>query len=251
MPPRTSTEAERFDAVLHSAAATQPTAWRGHCWFAIWLVKLLQPAVTVDLGVDFGYSSFCLAAAGHGTVFAVDLWDSGQHGKRESNHYAKVVVRQQYLRKHVGINNVQLMKGSFEEAAKTFTQWQWPIDLLHVDGLHTAAAVKEDHETWRSFLRKDGPWVVLFHDIGSFPEVKTYFESLEGLKFAFKHSAGLGVLTNSKDVLQLIERWAELAGFPSHRWTTDFSWTGNLTVASRAMAVGLDRRGGRSPLSSS
>ena len=201
----------------------------------------------VDLGVDFGFSTFCLAAPGYGTVYSVDSFTSstsaGGHGKRPEDHFAQVEKRKQELRKAVCIDNVQLMRGTFAAAADTFRQWQWSVDLLHIDGLHTRAAVKEDFETWHRYLRKGGPWVVLFHDIGSFPSVRSYFQSLQGgFKFMFKHSAGLGVLASSKELIHDIRSFATLAHYLHDSFTNDFQSTGDLTVKSPAMAVGLENR---------
>lgn len=225
------------------ANAVVTTAWRGHCWFAMWLVNRLRPSVVVDLGVDFGYSTFCFAAPGHGVVYAVDIFGSdteqGGHGQRSSDHFRHVVERQQLLRHTLGIDNAQLMPGSFEAAAKTFSQWQWPIDILHIDGLHTFAAVAHDYETWRPLLRKEGPWVVLFHDIGAFPEVRRFFDSLPGHKHSFMHSAGLGVLASDADLLSDVEAWSARSGFLRTTWTRDFTTAGNITVDSDAMHVGL------------
>ena len=231
-----------YRAVMTSNAGAMPTAWRGHCWFALWLVNRLQPSVTVDLGVDYGYSTFCFAAPGYGTVYAVDVFTSGQQGKREEDHFAQVVKRQQNLRRDICINNVQLMRGTFATASETFKTWQWSIDLLHIDGLHTAAAVKEDYETWHGYLRKDGPWVVLFHDIGSFSDVRSYFQSLDGHKFMFKHSAGLGVLASSKALLEEIRSFASMAHFRTDKFTFDITFTGHLRTDSPAMAIGLENR---------
>lgn len=36
------------------------TSWKDHIKFAQWIVKRKNPEVIVDLGVDFGYSTFCL-----------------------------------------------------------------------------------------------------------------------------------------------------------------------------------------------
>lgn len=235
-----------YRSVMANNAASMPTAWRGHCWFALWMVNRLQPAVVVDLGVDYGYSTFCLAAPGYGTVYAVDVFtgdvSKGAHGSRTEDHYAQVVERQRKMRTAVCIGNVQLMRGTFAAAADTFSARQWAIDLLHIDGLHTTAAVQEDFRTWRRYLRKDGPWVVLFHDIGSFPSVRSYFESLPGHKFIFKHSAGLGVLASSRALIHDIQSFAALAHYRNDSWTYDFRSTGNLTVGSPAMSVGLENR---------
>ena len=57
----------KSDAVLAQIA----TAWRGHKNFAVWLASRLQAETIVDLGVDFGYSTFCFALASTGHVYGI------------------------------------------------------------------------------------------------------------------------------------------------------------------------------------
>ena len=52
--------------------ASIPTAWGGHKNFATWLVSRLKAQTIVDLGVDFGYSTFCFALACSGQVYGID-----------------------------------------------------------------------------------------------------------------------------------------------------------------------------------
>ena len=51
------------------------TAWKGHELFALWLVSFLNPKVTVDLGVDYGYSTFVLAKKNTGIVYGIDSFE--------------------------------------------------------------------------------------------------------------------------------------------------------------------------------
>ena len=84
----------------------------------------------------------------------------------------------------------------FSEALQHFHEDS--IDLLHIDGLHTYDAVKEDFTTWYPKVKPGG--LVLFHDVMA--KIKDfgawkYFEELEGEHdeiFKFYHGFGLGVL---------------------------------------------------------
>jgi len=211
-----------YDKVVHGGAALNSTSWRGHCWFALWLVNRLRPSVTVDLGVDNGFSSQCFAAPGSGTVFSVDTfrqnYDRSPRGQalnmsgRRLPQWERVAKQFAELRATVGIDNVVLMPTTFEVAAATFAQNRWSVDLLHVDGVHRRAAVQRDFETWRPLLRAGA--VVLFHDVGAAAEVRAVFASLRGPKLAFLHSAGLGVLAPNEGLLAEIGAWAKLNDLP-------------------------------------
>jgi hypothetical protein len=243
-----------YNAVLEGTlgAAARPSAWRGHGWFAIWLVNRVQPETVVDLGVDWGYSSFAFAAPGYGTVFAVDSFQQNYDKTPISKDilpplplHDAFLSRQHALRAAVGIDNVISMPGTFEQAAAVFRRNRWGIDILHIDGVHTSTAVKQDFEVWSPFLRAGG--VVLFHDIGSAKAVRRAFAGLPssaGQKLAFLHSGGLGVLTQNTSIMNDIRAWARA----THRrvaldlnqnegWTLDWASTG-LTYEEAMLELG-------------
>ena len=52
-----------------------PTAWTDHITFAQWIVNKQQPEVIVDLGVAFGYSSFCFGLPKIGKIYGIDTFE--------------------------------------------------------------------------------------------------------------------------------------------------------------------------------
>jgi hypothetical protein len=48
----------------------------------------------------------------------------------------------------------------FKDAADRFSERS--IDIIHIDGLHTYEAVKDDFEMWKNKLKEDG--TIIFHD---------------------------------------------------------------------------------------
>lgn len=176
----------------------QPSAWLGHRNFANWLVKNMRPDTTVDLGVDWGHSTFYLAEMGIGNVYGVDSFEGDNHaGIRDTFEYVNT-TKEKYE-----FNNITFIKGLFDQVAKTWTK---KIDILHIDGLHTYDAVKYDWETWKDFLKDES--VVMFHDTESFPEdVGRFFNELEmPYKIKFIHSAGLGVASRDSSIIELIKQ---------------------------------------------
>ena len=177
-----------------------PTAWDGHKELAHWLVKRLKPKVTVELGVDYGYSLFTLAKDNPGQVYGIDLFEGDEHaGARESDQYNKVL---DFKARH-SLDHVHIIRDSFENQAENWTQL---IDILHIDGLHTYEAVKRDFENWAPYMRKTG--IILFHDTDmefddDFP-VRRFFASLPWPRLNFLNSAGLGVLGFNIEIVQEI-----------------------------------------------
>lgn len=216
----------RLPADLAYALSCEPTrvvhpaAWAGHIPFAFWLVRVLRPAVLVELGTHSGnsYFAFCQAMAElpvRGRAYAVDSWAGDEHaGTYGEEVFASVAG---HNAGHFATFST-LLRTSFDEARAYFPDAPGHapgdaganpgassganlaaggIDLLHIDGLHTYEAVRHDFETWKSALSSRA--VVVFHDINVRERgfgVWRFWEEMRARypSFSFHHSHGLGVL---------------------------------------------------------
>jgi predicted O-methyltransferase YrrM len=174
-----------------------PSAWNidpqpGHRKYANFLVELIQPQVIVDLGVDYGYSTFSFAEQGIGHVYGIDSFEGDLHAgfRTDTEEFVHKFQREN------NIYNVTFIKGYFDQVAKN---WLKPIDIIHIDGLHTFEAVSTDYANWAPHVNHNG--VILFHDVRSFDEVKLFFNSLELPKLWFEQSAGLGIVSRNWQIL--------------------------------------------------
>ena len=179
----------------------KPSAWVGHFEFAIWLVKTFKPKIIVELGVDYGNSTFILSSELDGYLYVIDSFEGDYHaGERNTfdtviSTYNKLLTDKLLIR-----DNIKFIKGYFEDVAKTFDE---KVNILHIDGLHSYEAVKSDFENW--FPKTDENSIILFHDIISFPNtVGKYFNELPYYKTYMTHSAGLGILSKNKDIIDVI-----------------------------------------------
>lgn len=171
------------------------SAWTGHFDFARWAVNRLQPTTTVDLGVDYGFSTFAFALDEIGTVYGVD-WFEGDANAGFRNAYDKVVG----FKESYNFDTVEIIKADFNELAKT---WDKPIDILHIDGYHIYDAVSNDYKTWSPFVREGG--LIMFHDTYSFPDdVGRFFNEIDLPKLNFPHSHGLGVVSTDAALIEEI-----------------------------------------------
>ncbi len=173
------------------------STWIDHVPFAYDIVAALEPKTIVELGSHNAVSffSFCQSVKEHNldtVCYAVDTWEGDEHtGAYDTKVYDDVA---QHAREYYR-GFTYLMKMYFAEALKHFDDSS--IDLLHIDGLHTYEAVKEDFETWYPKVSPGG--IILFHDVMAKREdfgVWKYWESLESEyeTFKFHHGFGLGVL---------------------------------------------------------
>jgi hypothetical protein len=174
-----------------------PPSWLDYTPFAFWVVDALRPATFVELGCHSGnsYSSFAQAVQTLGlptTCYGVDTWQGDPHaGTLDERVYEEWV---EYHDRRFGAFS-HLIRSTFDAAVERFSDAS--IDLLHIDGYHTAEAVSHDFDTWRSTLSDRS--VVLFHDIGVregdfgvwrvWERLRTEYPSWE-----FRHGHGLGVL---------------------------------------------------------
>jgi Methyltransferase domain len=138
-------------------------AWTPHLPFAYDLVAVLRPAVLVELGVDRGesYFAFCQSAAENQIrthCFGIDTWRGDQHaGGYDETTFAQV---SQYNQANYATFST-LIRSTFDDALARFERES--IDVLHLDGLHTEAAVRHDVDSWLPKLRPGG--ILLLHDV--------------------------------------------------------------------------------------
>lgn len=180
-----------------------PYSWVGHIPFAVYLVQNLKPKVIVELGTHTGNSfcSFLFAAKNYSPktkVYAVDLWT----GDYQAGFYDESVYLE--LKEYLDSNFSEfgkLIRKDFNEAVNEFVDNS--IDILHIDGLHTYEAVKNDFFKWKPKLTKNS--IVLFHDTSVVKEefgVKKFWDELKSEyqnHFEFYHSNGLGVISVSDE----------------------------------------------------
>ena len=200
---------ERTDAIdklfLTNLDDTPATAWSGHRGFAEKLVRFLNPKVIVDLGVDWGYSTFSFALPRIGHTYGIDnfVGDDFVGTDELRKKYNFVTMKREKL--HLQ-DNLTLIEGDFNEVAQT---WDKTIDILHIDGSHKYEDITRDFETWSKFVTDNG--IILLHDTcieslnGNDYGVKKFFDELDMPKFTFTHCFGLGVICKNDVVLNHIK----------------------------------------------
>jgi GT2 family glycosyltransferase len=180
-----------------------PSAWVEHIPFAFELINKLRPAVIVELGVFHGvsYFSFCQAVQASelsSTCYGIDSWYGDEHASFLNEDVFEKVSSYNH-ENYAAFSH--LIRSEFSAALNSFGDKS--IDLLHIDGLHTYEAVKNDFETWLPKLSDSS--IVLFHDISVKDRGFGVFQLWEELSaiypsFSFVHGYGLGVLATGKNI---------------------------------------------------
>ncbi|WP_354110585.1 class I SAM-dependent methyltransferase [Bradyrhizobium sp. S3.12.5] len=174
-----------------------PPPWVGHIPFAFWIIDVMRPRRFVELGTHSG-NSFCAflqaaaTAVTPGEYFAVDDWRGDDHAGGYDNGIYEDLRRYTETRYH---RSSALLRMTFDRALAGFADGS--IDLLHIDGLHTYAAVRHDFDAWLPKMSERG--VVLLHDTAvrerDFGVYQLFAELAERYPtFQFVHSHGLGVV---------------------------------------------------------
>ena len=182
-----------------------PSSWWEHVPVAQWLIEKQKPDVVVELGTHYGVSFFsmCEAAAISAPdcfLYAIDTWKGdSQAGNYNESVYNMVNAHHHLCHKQ----RSRLVRSTFMEAAEHFPECS--IDLLHIDGLHTYSAVKEDFDTWLPKMKENG--TILFHDWnvreGDFGVWRLWEEVKADSRFSCVEIAnghGLGIATLSAAV---------------------------------------------------
>lgn len=171
-------------------------AWTDNLHFAHDLVAAMRPHRLVELGTDRGesYFAFCQAALENETgtrSFAIDTWRGDDHsGAYDETTFAEVAAHNDAHYRTFST----LLRSTFDAACARFEPQS--IEVLHIDGLHTEAAVRHDFDTWLPKVAPGG--IVLLHDVSvrarDFGVWKLWAELVEnGRAYTFAAGPGLGV----------------------------------------------------------
>lgn len=188
-------------------------SWHEHIPFAFALMAVARPRVLVELGTHKGdsYCAFCQAIKTlelDTRCHAVDTW----LGDEQAGVFGDEVLEElrEYHDSRYGSFS-SLMRMKFDEALPDFADGS--IDVLHIDGLHTEAAVRHDFTSWLPKMSDRG--VILFHDTRVFREDfgvwKVWQDCAKSYpNFEFSHGNGLGVLAVGKQAPDEVRELCDL-----------------------------------------
>jgi hypothetical protein len=184
------------------------STWTQHVPFGMFIVDVLRPKILVELGTHTGvsYSAFCQALKQLGLdahCYAIDTWDRDS----QADAYSRDILAELHAYHdplYGGFS--RLVQSTFDGAVNYFSDGS--IDLLHINGLDTYQAVKNDFETWFPKLSRHA--VVLFHNTNVREEVAGVWKFWTELQnkyphFEFFHGQGLGLLRVGNESVPALE----------------------------------------------
>ena len=232
-------------SLLTPGHATTINSWHRHIPFAFALMRIMRPKVFVELGTHRGdsYSAFCQARQHfqlETECSAVDSWE----GDSQAGYYGEEIFSELKESHDPSYGDFsQLLRMRFDQALPLFPDGG--IDLLHIDGLHTYEAVKEDYESW--LPKMSAAVVIVFHDTNvlnrdDFGVWRLWREVTLGKpNFEFKFGYGLGVLAIGEKVPNLVLdflRWATAAPEIVNR----FFWVQGSDIEAQQLPIIADKR---------
>jgi len=152
---------EIFMQPYHGWMAWQSGLGEGaHLLYAI--VRLVRPEVIIETGSARGYSTCSMALAcrdnDRGKVFAIDPHVVNEWTDVGTGGQTLPFLRDR-LKSYDLENRCEILRTTTEQAIGT---WNKPIDLLFIDGDHSADGVRIDFEGFERWLTPEA--LVIFHD---------------------------------------------------------------------------------------
>jgi hypothetical protein len=173
------------------------SAWFQHVPFAYWLLERIKPNSFLEMGVHNGisYFAFCEAIRQQNLetkCIAIDHWA----GDSQAGFFSDFIF-ENFVKKHELYKDFSSYhKNSFEKSMATIDDDS--IELVHIDGFHSYAAVQKDFNLALKKIDKT-KGIILMHDINEYQisfgvnkfwrEIKSKFKTFE-----FNHGHGLGVV---------------------------------------------------------
>jgi predicted O-methyltransferase YrrM len=171
--------------------------------YALYLLAADGPGVgsIVELGSYLGRSTAFLAAgsleARREKVIAVDHFKGSAEHQAGQIHESEVLKQdgtllerfQTNLRRAGVMDHVSPLVAPTTVGAR---QWNGLVRLLFIDADHSFAAVKADFEAWTRHVIPGG--LVALHDIGKWPEVTEYYQSILANDTDFRQILGVASL---------------------------------------------------------
>jgi hypothetical protein len=186
-----------------------PSAWFQHIPFLFWLFEIVMPKSYLELGVHNGVSYFSACEAVRQLkldtkCLGIDHWlGDNQAGIFDDSVFENFKINH---KQYEDISSY--IKSDFESGMKEIKNDS--IEIIHIDGFHTYAAVENDFNlAYQKINKQKG--IILLHDINEYQitfGVNKFWQEIEKKfkVFKFNHGHGLGVVfVGSKIDKKIIE----------------------------------------------
>lgn len=179
-----------------------PSAWRGYLEFAVWVTCRFLPSVVVDLGVDYGASTYAWGASGFSQVVGIDWFEGDDYTGFRDTHRTALELGDRLAQECGFADTVRIWKSKFEDAAN---QLALEAAVIHIDGSHAYKHVKKNLKDWLPKLTRGG--LLVMHGVKAFPDsVGKLFHDTEGAKTLLTYNTGLGIVSTDAAKIDIIKR---------------------------------------------
>ena len=144
-------------------------------WWLIEQVQVLDPKKILEIGTDKGgtLKVWQKLVSPEGLTVSVDLISPRPEATGDAPH-------------------VQIIGDSHAPEIVAQIMEYAPFDFVFIDGDHSPAGVRQDHDNYRPMVKPGG--LLGFHDTGKFGAVEESFKTFPGTKRTIHHTIGIGVI---------------------------------------------------------
>lgn len=155
------------------------------------LLDKISPKTTVDLGFDFGLTSYILSLAKNSKVYAMDYLNNEKHD--ETLHNLEL-FKEKYK-----VENINIVNDLEKLAAKN---WNKGIDILNINYTND---IRQIYERWSKFVSDDG--LTIINNALTNKYAKDLFDQISLPKILIETKEGIGLVSKNNNHIDIIKKY--------------------------------------------
>lgn len=172
---------------------TKSNDWIYHSSIAEYIFDKLKPNIIFEVGTDWGHFPYIISSITNGTIYSVDNFDD--------NKYNEILAQKTKLLEDNLLNKDNINFINENLTIKYCEEFDKKIDILHFNNITDYIRFEKNFNILKDKINDD--CIILIHNIMSKKNtIGKFFSQINGFyKIYSKHTAGLGILSKNKDII--------------------------------------------------